>query len=327
MKTLYIYLVNLVIYTQISCSISMIVTSDKNNATSTRLRGVVATVATTTTTTPASDKDRILQVGKVGKVVRLRVVSANNDDENGKRLLDPLNNGTIVDLARFPTNRSFNIEAVTSDTNGPIGSVSLTLWRGSVKDSEPRAYQKENLAPFSLCGDRNGDFYRCSVLNPSRSQYTIAVTPYELPDLKGRVGVTRTIRFTITDKSTVPVPVPAPVPPTRMPVARPTFSSAAWIQVDNDAPIDTRHEACFLMVGRKAYLLAGRSMKPVNIYDPVTRLWTSGTPPPKNIHHTQCVAVGTSIWIVSSWTGGYPLETNNDLIYVRILMSLLHAIR
>ena len=74
------------------------------------------------------------------------------------------------------------------------------------------------------------------------------------------------------------------------------------------------------MVGRKAYLLAGRGVQAVNIYDPVTRTWTNGTAPPIQIHHTQCVAVGNSIWIVSSWTGGYPMEKNTDKIYVRIFI-------
>ena len=92
---------------------------------------------------------------------------------------------------------------------------------------------------------------------------------------------------------------------------------AQWIEVNLNAPLNARHEACFLMVGRKAYLLAGRGIKPVNIYDPVTRTWTNGTAPPIQIHHTQCVAVNNdSIWIVSAWTGGYPMERNTDKIYV-----------
>jgi hypothetical protein len=77
------------------------------------------------------------------------------------------------------------------------------------------------------------------------------------------------------------------------------------------------------MVGRKAYLVGGRIIKPVDIYDPTTRKWTNGKPPPKSMHHTQCVAVDNSIWIVSSWTGGYPHEANNDLIYVRICQTIV----
>ena len=75
------------------------------------------------------------------------------------------------------------------------------------------------------------------------------------------------------------------------------------------------------MVGRKAYLLAGRGKQAVNIYDPVTRTWTNGTAPPIQIHHTQCIARHNSIWIVSSWTGGYPNERTVDNIYVSTFRS------
>ena len=73
------------------------------------------------------------------------------------------------------------------------------------------------------------------------------------------------------------------------------------------------------MVGRKAYLLAGRGVQAINIYDPVTRTWTNGTAPPSQLHHSQCIAANDSIWMVSSWTGGYPKERENDKIYVRPL--------
>ena len=96
-----------------------------------------------------------------------------------------------------------------------------------------------------------------------------------------------------------------------------------WIEVLPNSTLSARHEACFVMVGRKAYLLAGRDKKPVNIYDPVTRTWTNGAVPPIQIHHTQCVAYGDAIYIVSSWTGGYPMERNVDKIYVRSL-SMYH---
>jgi hypothetical protein len=314
-----IYFTLLLIYALIPCTIAVIVPSD-NDVTSNRLRGDIATTIIATIT----DEDRMTQESsKVGKVIRLRVMSADNDEDNGKRLIDPLNNGTKIDIGKFPRNKFYNIEAVSSTLTGPIGSIGFTLRRGSGSGSIIE-YRRENAAPFSLCGDNHGFYFPCKILFPSRSRYTITATPYELPNLKGIAGVTRSITFTMIDENAPPPPAPVPkpvLPPTRMPVAPPTFSSSVWIEVDNNAPLDKRHEACFLMVGRHAYLLAGRSISPVNIYDPITRKWTKGKHPPKNIHHAQCVAVDTSIWIVSSWTGGYPHETNNDLIYVSIFQS------
>lgn len=307
----------------IPCFTAVIAASNSNNVTSTRLRPAEVMA----TRVAAFDKDRML-LGRsnVGKITRLRVINANKK-ENGKLLIDPLNNDTVIDVRKFPANQFFNIEAVTSTDNGPIGSIGFTIKRGRGSGSLSQ-FIMERTAPYSVCGDIAGTFLSCKVLIPSRSRYTITATPYQLPNLKGVAGTTRTTSFTVADEITFP-PIHVPtskqiLTPTRMPSVTPPTTgsaSAAWIVVDNDAPVNTRHEACFLMVGRKAYLLGGRSIQPVNIYNPITRKWTNGTAPPKSIHHMQCVVVDASIWIVSSWTGGYPHETNNDLIYVRLFVT------
>ena len=117
----------------------------------------------------------------------------------------------------------------------------------------------------------------------------------------------------------VPVrPVPVPVPVRPVPVSGPSIGQ--WIEVDRNATeIIARHEACFILVGRKAYLLGGRYREDnaVDIYDPVSRKWSKGKAPPVEIHHTQCIAVDGKIWIASSWTGNFPREKNNEFIYVR----------
>lgn len=76
------------------------------------------------------------------------------------------------------------------------------------------------------------------------------------------------------------------------------------------------------MVKGEVVLLAGRRKnRSVNIYNPKTKTWRSGKPAgtaenPVEIHHTQCVAVGNNVWIVSSWTGGFPFEKNSGKVYV-----------
>jgi N-acetylneuraminic acid mutarotase len=117
------------------------------------------------------------------------------------------------------------------------------------------------------------------------------------------------------------------VPPTISPAPTPLSTDAPtvytdpgiWIETDADAPIDKRHEACFVMVGRKAYLVGGRGKFPVkdlDIYDPVTRSWSKGTPPPEQLHHMQCVAAQGKLWIVSAWKDWYPEENNAEFVYV-----------
>ena len=298
---------------------------------------------------------RTLQVGTVGKVTKLVLVNANLGNQ-GQALIDPILNGTIVNLANYPTNQKLSVQAVTSTADGPVGSVQF-MFDGTVN------FQTENTAPYAMCRDNLGVFTPCPELVAGK--HTVAATPYSLTKATGIKGQQTTVSFSIVTniiptkapsmapkstpvvvpksspvsipksapvtapvaapatapKSTpVSVPISAPVTvPKSTPVAAPiNIKNAKWIEVNPNAPINARHEACFVMVGRKAYLLAGRGVQAVNIYDPVTRTWTNGTAPPIQIHHTQCVAVGNSIWIVSSWTGGYPMEKNTDKIYVRI---------
>ena len=55
------------------------------------------------------------------------------------------------------------------------------------------------------------------------------------------------------------------------------------------AGITPRHEHGYVQVGSRFYLLGGRRIQPVDIFDPATGLWTKGAPPPIEIHHFQAV--------------------------------------
>ncbi|QFT78720.1 DUF5060 domain-containing protein [Erythrobacter sp. THAF29] len=76
-----------------------------------------------------------------------------------------------------------------------------------------------------------------------------------------------------------------------------------------------RHEAGFIASGDKLYLIGGRGMKPVSIFDPATNHWTTGATPPIELHHFQPVVVGEEIWIVGAMTGPWPDETPVDRIW------------
>ena len=52
-----------------------------------------------------------------------------------------------------------------------------------------------------------------------------------------------------------------------------------------------RHEACFVNVNGKGYLIGGRGEKPVDVYDPNIQSWTQKAGPGLELHHMQCVAV------------------------------------
>jgi hypothetical protein len=106
---------------------------------------------------------------------------------------------------------------------------------------------------------------------------------------------------------TTPAPTPTPTPP-------PPTSLSAWQTVAASGTPNARHEAAFVAVGDKLYLLGGRRIQPVNIYTPATRIWASGSAPPEEVHHFQSVVVNGKIWLVGAMTGGSPNERALDHI-------------
>ena len=94
------------------------------------------------------------------------------------------------------------------------------------------------------------------------------------------------------------------------PVAKPE-AKTAWHDVKaKDASFPTaRHEAAFIGLGDKYYLLGGRGIKPVDIFDSKTQNWSEGAKSPLEIHHFQPVVWNDEILLLGAMTGGYPGET------------------
>jgi hypothetical protein len=89
-----------------------------------------------------------------------------------------------------------------------------------------------------------------------------------------------------------------------------TTPSSGWHAVmaaDTSKP-HARHEAAFVGIDDKYYLLGGRGIKPVDIFDSKTQRWTSGAQPPLEIHHFQPVVYGGEIYLLGAMTGKYPGE-------------------
>lgn len=96
-----------------------------------------------------------------------------------------------------------------------------------------------------------------------------------------------------------------------------------WKEVSKYARISKRDEACFVMINDFAYLIGGRGLKNIDVYDPTRNRWHQKTGPPIELHHMQCVAVpgDNQIYIVSAWTGLYPMEQNVELIYIYNILN------
>jgi len=95
-------------------------------------------------------------------------------------------------------------------------------------------------------------------------------------------------------------------------------SEAEWLTVisnDESKPV-RRHEAAFIRVDEKFYLLGGRGIRPISIYDTETGGWSKGSEPPIEMHHFQPVVYDNKIYCISAMTGGWPNETPTTHVYI-----------
>lgn len=94
-----------------------------------------------------------------------------------------------------------------------------------------------------------------------------------------------------------------------------TLQWQAIASKDESKPIQ-RHEAAFVRVGAKFYLLGGRRIQAVSIFDTQAESWSSGAEPPIELHHFQPIVIDTKIYIIGALTGPYPGETPTTHIYI-----------
>lgn len=89
---------------------------------------------------------------------------------------------------------------------------------------------------------------------------------------------------------------------------------ATFETVDAIGAPTARHEAAFVEHKGKLYLIGGRRVNPVDVFDPVTRRWQEKSTPELELHHVQAVSFGDAIYLIGAMTGGYPNETPLDRV-------------
>ena len=88
-----------------------------------------------------------------------------------------------------------------------------------------------------------------------------------------------------------------------------SIQATAWEAVETIGKPNARHEAAFIECDGRFFLLGGRGIKPVDIFDPKTGAWSQGAKPPVEIHHFQPVVWEGRILLAGAMTGKYPHET------------------
>ncbi|TWU58335.1 Kelch repeat-containing protein [Rubripirellula reticaptiva] len=90
----------------------------------------------------------------------------------------------------------------------------------------------------------------------------------------------------------------------------------SWETISTNGQPTARHEAALVGFDGKLFLLGGRRINPVDVFDPATNTWTAKSPTPMELHHFQGVVVDDRIYLMGAMTGPYPKETPLEKIVV-----------
>lgn len=193
----------------------------------------------------------------------------------------------------------------------PAGTVQPKIALG---DADP-----ENLgSPIHLTGDLLE-----VVQGPLAPALTLIVT-------SGRGGLTMDATYDyvrVGGLDTVPNP-PDTVPNPPDTVPDPPEPIGRWSTIDGQSACQAmgqpgscaqgRHEASYVQVGDKFYLLGGREHgSNVNVYDPATDTWSVGAAPDFPVHHFQAVAYDGLIYAVGTFgDNDFPHEVPYDKVVI-----------
>jgi len=163
-----------------------------------------------------------------------------------------------------------------------------------------RTITTDNIRPFTSHGDKNG------IANLWKWIPIGKVTVGCKTDT-GAVWATGVFACNSTD----------PPPPQHL-SAPPLVGSGQWHTVPfaGDYVPQKRHEGCAVFAAGKVYSIGGRGWKPVDVFNPSTRVWEKKGVPPLEMHHMQCVAIGKKIYAPGAWQGRYPNETPHQKMWV-----------
>ncbi|MFD0749038.1 Kelch repeat-containing protein [Mucilaginibacter calamicampi] len=94
------------------------------------------------------------------------------------------------------------------------------------------------------------------------------------------------------------------------------FEKYSWKIIETTGNYIPREECDFVAVKDKFYLLGGRGITDVNIFDPKANTWTNGAKPPIELNHFQAVVYKDEVYLLGAMTGRYPHEQPVANIYI-----------
>lgn len=89
-----------------------------------------------------------------------------------------------------------------------------------------------------------------------------------------------------------------------------------WELVETNGKPTARHEATLIGFDNQLFLIGGRRVNPVDVFDPRTNSWSAKSKTPMELHHFQAVVVEDRIYLMGAMTGRFPKETPLEKVVV-----------
>jgi N-acetylneuraminic acid mutarotase len=100
----------------------------------------------------------------------------------------------------------------------------------------------------------------------------------------------------------------------------PILSAIAQDSVWHIIPVTTepakREDCSFVETDGKFYLIGGRGIMPIEVFDPTTNKWEKKKNTPFEMHHFQAITFNHEIYVVGGMSGKFPHEKPFENIYI-----------
>jgi N-acetylneuraminic acid mutarotase len=90
----------------------------------------------------------------------------------------------------------------------------------------------------------------------------------------------------------------------------------AWHIIPVSKEPEKREDCGFVESSGKFYLIGGRGILPVEVFDPTTNRWEKKKHTPIEMHHFQAMTFGNEIYVVAGMSGKFPHEKPFENIYI-----------
>jgi len=93
-------------------------------------------------------------------------------------------------------------------------------------------------------------------------------------------------------------------------------SVSGWHIIQTIGQPEKREDCSFVEVNGLFFLVGGRGIKPVDVFDPKTNTWQHKGNTPVELNHFQAVAYKNFIYVVGAMNGGFPHEKPLENVYI-----------